>query len=74
MVPPSTPPKIDHRLLAPQVLIQPADDVRPPKVLASAAALYAGGALYYAGLFLPHLGDFAITARLGIEPIGNTGG
>ena len=48
--------------------------MRPTKVLASAAALYAGGALYYAGLFLPHLGDFAITARLGIEPIGNTGG
>ena len=40
-------------------------------MLASTAALYAGGALYYAALSLPHLGDFAVMARLGTEPIGN---
>ena len=52
------------------VQLQAADDVRPPTVLAAATAVYAGGALYYAGLSLPHLGDFTVTARLGAEPIG----
>ena len=45
-------------------------NVRPPKVLATARGVYQGGALYYASLSLPHLGDFALTAKLGGEPIG----
>ena len=49
---------------------QAADDVRPPKVLTTARGVYQGGALYYASLSLPHLGDFALTAKLGGEPIG----
>ena len=52
------------------VQIQAADDVRPPKVLATGKGVYQGGAVYYAGLSLPHLGDFALTAKLGSEPIG----
>jgi hypothetical protein len=39
-------------------------------VLASARGVYQGGALYYTGMSLPHLGDFALTALLGSEPIG----
>ena len=57
-----------------QVRIQPADDVRPPTVLAAVVAQYVGGALYYAPLSLPHLGNFTVTARLGTEPIGDSSG
>ena len=43
-------------------------------MLTATDTLYAGGALYYAGLSLPQLGNFAVTARLGTEPIGNFSG
>ena len=39
-------------------------------MLASARGVYQGGALYYTGMPLPHLGDFALTAFLGSETIG----
>ena len=52
------------------VQMQAADDARPPRVLGTARGVYQGGALYYASLSLPHLGDFALTAKLGGEPIG----
>ena len=48
--------------------IQAAADARPPSVLASARGVYQGGALYYTGMPLPHLGDFALTAFLGSCP------
>ena len=39
-------------------------------MLASARGVYQGGALYFSAMSLPHLGDFALTALLGSEPIG----
>ena len=44
--------------------------MRPPQVLGTVTGVYQGGAIYYAGLSLPHLGDFALKAKLGSEPIG----
>jgi len=44
--------------------------VRPPQVLATARGVYQGGAIYYAGLALPHLGNFSVSAQLGSAPIG----